>query len=257
VSVPFRLLWQKAIVASALSATQRHVALTLALHMDAEGGSCWPSVQTLAAETGLSDRAVQKALAALGAAGFVAIDRLGGRRPGGGYVSNRYLATLPEGVNEVHPSRARGVNVATSRGERGSGETPIGDSPGPAPDGERAVRGERLQPFLGAKQRATRTGATVDAQRQHRVAEEAERWWASVEGAIAPFGLDESDVALLREGCARNRDVGNLLIGWAHRAANPRADLLRRLEETRANEWRIPAGMDRPSATGWGVEVGP
>src|SRR2546423_1648665 len=35
---------------SGLTATERHVALTLALHMNERGGSCFPSIRTLARE---------------------------------------------------------------------------------------------------------------------------------------------------------------------------------------------------------------
>jgi hypothetical protein len=50
--------WRKAITQSTLKATTRHVLLTLSLHMNAEGKSCFPSVRTVAGEAGLSRRAV-------------------------------------------------------------------------------------------------------------------------------------------------------------------------------------------------------
>jgi hypothetical protein len=44
-------------------ASTRLVLLALAKHMDGQGGSCWPSAETLATETGLSLRAVKTHLA--------------------------------------------------------------------------------------------------------------------------------------------------------------------------------------------------
>jgi DNA-binding Lrp family transcriptional regulator len=42
--------------------TLRHILLTLSLHMNERGGSCFPSQKTLATETGLSERAVRDRL---------------------------------------------------------------------------------------------------------------------------------------------------------------------------------------------------
>ncbi|MGH3036100.1 MAG: helix-turn-helix domain-containing protein [Gaiellaceae bacterium] len=71
------------------------VAHMLSTHMNAEGGSCRPSIPTLAREASLSVRAVRAALRELEEAGFVGTVTGGGRASGGGYASNSYRATLP------------------------------------------------------------------------------------------------------------------------------------------------------------------
>jgi len=88
--LPFVLEWRKAVAASDLSSSERHVAHALSLHMNGAGGSCWPGVQLLAGETGYSDRCVQRALARLHAKGWV--DRA--ERRGKPTV---YTATIPRG----------------------------------------------------------------------------------------------------------------------------------------------------------------
>jgi len=52
------LSWRLAVLKSDLAPTTRHVLLTLSIHMNAEGQSCYPSTRTLGEETGLSERSV-------------------------------------------------------------------------------------------------------------------------------------------------------------------------------------------------------
>lgn len=68
---------------------QKFVLLMLANYCDAEGGSCFPSVARLAADTGMSDSSVKRALRRLrDYSGLIQVT------PGGGARSNRYqLAT--------------------------------------------------------------------------------------------------------------------------------------------------------------------
>ena len=87
--------WRSAICDSDLSSTQRHVALTLSLHMNERGGSCFPSVATLMDETGLAERTVREALKALSKAGWLVKKE---RSTGSGrQTSNEYQALVPEG----------------------------------------------------------------------------------------------------------------------------------------------------------------
>lgn len=111
-------------------ATTRHVLLTLALHMDATGGSCWPSVRTLAEETGLSRRAVMEHIEKAASEGWVKrwVRGAGGR----GWRLAEYQATVPDHVVIVHnrditeggdphsPRQADGGHVGSPR-ERGGG----------------------------------------------------------------------------------------------------------------------------------------
>lgn len=102
--------WRAAIVSSDLPATCRHVALTLSLHMNEEGDSCFPSVDTTAAETGLSRRAVQLNITRLVDGQWLKLHRGGGRGR-----SNRYVAVLPPAsvAPVVAPSGAPPIDSET------------------------------------------------------------------------------------------------------------------------------------------------
>jgi hypothetical protein len=84
--------WRRAVLgAPELTDGQKVVAMALAEHMNGDGGSCWPSVETLAGEIALTRRPVQKALAALEELGW--IERRIGR--GRGH-SSQYRASFPD-----------------------------------------------------------------------------------------------------------------------------------------------------------------
>ena len=85
----------------------RLVLLVLADYADEDGGSCWPSVKTIARETLLSERQVQYCLRSLEKMGEISIEKGGGRR------SNRYRV-LMAGVQNLHPpSNGRGATHFT------------------------------------------------------------------------------------------------------------------------------------------------
>jgi hypothetical protein len=130
--------WRLAIASkdSDLPPTVRLAAHTLALHMNTDGGSCFPSIATLAAESGLSERSVQKAIRHLEDAGWLRV-RLGGSPRGGRRRANTYQATFSNSylekeageaqedgnhrpLNELPWSPSGPVNVATATGERSS-----------------------------------------------------------------------------------------------------------------------------------------
>lgn len=102
--------WRSAICDSDLPPTVRHVALTLSLHMSERGDSCFPSRQVLALETGLSERAVQRAIKALEEGGWLRVERPAER--GGRGHPNRYAARVPEG--------RPWFSLPRQKGERGS-----------------------------------------------------------------------------------------------------------------------------------------
>ena len=83
--------WRGAICDSGLAPSARHVALTLSLHMNERGGSCFPSISTLERETGLSRNTVLAALRELESAGWITVKRAARS-------VNRYSATLPAGA---------------------------------------------------------------------------------------------------------------------------------------------------------------
>lgn len=88
--------WRSSIVESGLSSTQRHVALTLSLHMNERGGSCFPTHDQLREETGLGRSTVIKALRELESEGWLSRVPGGGRRRGGNGQATEYTATVPE-----------------------------------------------------------------------------------------------------------------------------------------------------------------
>lgn len=121
---------------SELKPIQRHVALTLSLHMDNEGGSCFPSISTLAAETGLAESSVRHAIYALDDAGYLL------RKPGEGRGhSTRYQAKLPsEKVSPSgHLSLAKGADPAAIKVSP-SGHLALQESRGAAPANAAAPR---------------------------------------------------------------------------------------------------------------------
>ena len=88
--------WRSAVVDSALKPTTRHVLLTLSLHMNERGGSCFPSVDRLVRETGLGRSTVIRALQSARDNGWLHVQQSSGR------FSNRYSAVVPP---EDQPSR--------------------------------------------------------------------------------------------------------------------------------------------------------
>jgi hypothetical protein len=98
--------WRSAIVASDLPPTTRLVLLTLSLHMDAGGGSCWPSVELLARETGANRATVIRHLAAAERLGWLAAERSRGR------TSNHYSAAMPK-PEQSHSATDQPSHLAT------------------------------------------------------------------------------------------------------------------------------------------------
>lgn len=86
--------WRTSITESGLSAVARHVALTLALYMSDKGDSAFPSMETLADDTGLAKSTVVKAIRILEEAGYLIVMRAPGKR-GGRTRVNHYRATIP------------------------------------------------------------------------------------------------------------------------------------------------------------------
>lgn len=127
--------WRSAIVDSELPATVRHVALTLSLHMNERGGSAFPAIRTLGRETGRGTSTVTAALRTLEAAGWLLVERGGGR----GH-PNRYTATVPEPPDDGHV-------------------------PAPKPPGDRNV--PTVETFLSASINVPATG-TEDVNRTER-----------------------------------------------------------------------------------------
>lgn len=110
--------WRQAVIKSQLAPTTRHVLLTLGCHMNDMGESCYPSIETLCEETGLSNRAVITHLKLAVDAGFISCDKHG--FSGQKWARNEYKATFPpiKVVNEVHHLEEKAVNVVPEGSER-------------------------------------------------------------------------------------------------------------------------------------------
>ena len=108
----------KAVRCSTLPSTERFVLMVLASYADAEGVA-WPSVPRIAADTGFSARAIQKAIRRLIERQLLSDDGLSNAG------TKRYILSRPEprsggvnlvrgGVNDVR----QGVNVVRPKGTK-------------------------------------------------------------------------------------------------------------------------------------------
>jgi hypothetical protein len=113
--------WRTAIAKSGLPPTVRLVAFTLSLYMNERGGSAWPSITTLAEDSGLSPASVKRGTKALERAGYLLCERKEG-------LSTHYTATAPTQLTfpqeEVTQNRAQ--SEPGSQGD-GGGLTVIPD----------------------------------------------------------------------------------------------------------------------------------
>lgn len=112
------LAWMRAVRDSDLESTMKHVLLTLGTRMDPDGGSCYPSTRTLAADTGLSRRTVEKHLRSAEERGWLRRERAG--HSGQGWRRNRYVPVTPTvGKQLLHLPAERGESVSPPHPERG------------------------------------------------------------------------------------------------------------------------------------------
>lgn len=95
-AVPQFFSWRTAILRSGLPATTRHVMLTMACHMNDAGESCYPSIELLVEETGLSNRSVITHIKLAEEAGWIVVDQHGFR--GRKWKRNEYRIAWPETV---------------------------------------------------------------------------------------------------------------------------------------------------------------
>lgn len=105
--------WRSAICESDLPSTSRHVALVLSLHMSERGDSCFPSIPTLADESGYSRRTVQRHLQNLSDSGW--LEHIGWKKwqtPGGEQRTKRWKAVVPRGRHSDTPLGEGGESVS-------------------------------------------------------------------------------------------------------------------------------------------------
>lgn len=93
--LPAVMKWRNAVLGTGgpRSPTTRFVLLALSYHMDADGGSCFPSHEKLAAETGLSVRCVFNQLKLAQAERWVVVTKKAGTNPR--WKFNSYEASVP------------------------------------------------------------------------------------------------------------------------------------------------------------------
>lgn len=108
--------WRSAVTDSDLKPVTRHVALTLSLHMNERGGSCWPSMATIGKETGLAPDTVRSHMRTLTKLGW--LERID--RPGS---SCLWKAKVPSSSNPRTPPAAHPSSPAP----------PVPDTQGPEP----------------------------------------------------------------------------------------------------------------------------
>src|SRR4051812_41969679 len=98
----FLFKWRKSVAAAGpgLSSKAHLVALTLSLHMNRDGGSCFPGVDLLAKECNLNRKTISRAVSELERSGYIHCRRPspGQRRAGR---NTYYFARLPQMKREV------------------------------------------------------------------------------------------------------------------------------------------------------------
>lgn len=104
------------------SPTTRHVLLTLSLHMNEHGESCFPSQELLAKRTGLSERAVRTHLDLAEKQGFIAVFQR--RRDKKAWFIHEYVATIPAGLDELRKPAPWEEDPKWQRAERPSARSP-------------------------------------------------------------------------------------------------------------------------------------
>lgn len=129
--------WRQAILDSDLQPTTRHVLLTLACHMNDAGESCYPSIELLCKETGLSNRAVITHLQKAAESGWVKVGKHGfaGQR----WANNEYRMSWPTDiclekdaekvVNDVHNVEEKVVNKVHDLPKKAVNLVPKGSEP--------------------------------------------------------------------------------------------------------------------------------
>jgi len=97
-----------------LAVSARVVYMTLIIRTD-DNGLCWPSVETIATTAGIVPANVRRHVAALVAAGLIAVERGGGRRHTNLYRLTVEVVPNPRGTARVSDDETRAVPRANPR----------------------------------------------------------------------------------------------------------------------------------------------
>ncbi len=90
-----RTMWTRALRESEIERSDLLVLLDLGTYMNGDGDGAYPSVATIAADTGLAEGSVRRSITKARGAGWLERTRRGGRRGDGSVVSSSYRATIP------------------------------------------------------------------------------------------------------------------------------------------------------------------
>jgi hypothetical protein len=108
--------WRAAIIKSKLPPTTRHVLLTLSLYINEVGESAYPSIETLAVDTGLTERAVGAHLRQARDAGWLTVAKHGFR--GQRWANNEYFPQLPNSeAFEEYINPLKGQESGSEKGQ--------------------------------------------------------------------------------------------------------------------------------------------
>ncbi len=107
--------WRHAILKSDIHSTTKHVLLTLACHMNELGESCFPSINTLAEETSLSERSVRTQIKSAQELGWikVGLHGFGGQK----WRSHEYSIGWPKVRNDVPQVGEKGAEPCSEGAE--------------------------------------------------------------------------------------------------------------------------------------------
>lgn len=215
-----------------------------------DAGECWPSVGTLTDETGLSERAVQNALAALEACG--AIDR---RERRGTSTVFRCTMKAVEPPQQMHPRTKCTPAADAGRGARAAGEGVQEVRGGGAPAAPKPLLNPKREPTLNPQSARATSGGDFDAFWEaypRKVSKgAARRAWAAAVG--------KTTAATILAGLARWRPPSDAkftphpatwLSGerWADEEPEPALSVTDQIRR----DWNLPEIPDdrrRPSAT--------
>ncbi|MEO7937733.1 MAG: hypothetical protein ABIR55_03855, partial [Burkholderiaceae bacterium] len=119
-NLPLVVRWRNAVCAegSALTSTQRLVALVMSLYGNQNGTRCHPSEVAIAAATALSVRAVRTALGAIERTGFASRQMIKGQ--GQAWRWTLWTLLIPEGAEAGSLPRRKGAEVGSSPSDEGA-----------------------------------------------------------------------------------------------------------------------------------------
>lgn len=139
-------LWLVASEHGPKSPTTRLVLHTLALHMSIKGDSCWPSLDTIAAESGLSRRAVQDNITAAIEAGWISKEEIP-LRNGQAWRKMHYFAEIPDGkeVALIEILTRKGRAPAATRSKKGVATDAEGEASGDKKVGQHVPPNKHLK----------------------------------------------------------------------------------------------------------------